>query len=91
MNGWTNRATWLIELWFNPESVADVQSAKEHFETAVDKVPDFLKDFIDSDVNWEELEEQFKEDEEEDEEEDEPEEWIMKQQVHFDEMNSYDE
>ena len=91
MNGWTNRATWLIELWFNPESVADVLSAKEHFETAIDKVPDFLKDFIDSDVNWEELEEQFKEDEEEDEEEDEPEEWIMKQQVHFDEMNSHDE
>ena len=87
MNGWTNRATWLIELWFNPESVADVLSAKEHFETAIDKVPDFLKDFIDSDVNWEELEEQFKEDEEENE----PEEWIMKQQVHFDEMNSHDE
>jgi hypothetical protein len=68
MNGWTNRATWLIELWFNPESVQDVQAAKEQFETEIEKLPDFLKDFIDSDVNWEELEEQFKEDEEVEEE-----------------------
>ena len=69
MNGWTNRATWLIELWFNPESVQDVQAAKEQFETEIEKLPDFLKDFIDSDVNWEELEEQFKEEEEVEEEE----------------------
>lgn len=66
-NGWTNRATWLINIWFNPESKADVQMAREAFEEAHDKCPDFIRDFIDTDINWEELESAF--DEEDDEEE----------------------
>lgn len=71
-NGWTNRATWLINVWFNPESKADVQSAREAFEEACDSadIPDFLKDFIDTDINWSELESHF-EDEDESDDEDE--------------------
>ena len=68
-NGWTNRATWLINVWFEPESKADVQSARKTLEDAIDQLPDFLRDFIDTDVNWEELESYFEEEEEEDEEE----------------------
>jgi hypothetical protein len=30
-NGWTNRATWLINVWFEPESREQVQMARETF------------------------------------------------------------
>lgn len=62
-NGWTNRATWLINVWFNPESRSDVQAARAAFEEACDspQIPDFLRDFIDTDINWGELESQFDE------------------------------
>ena len=68
-NGWTNRATWLVNVWFNPESKEDVQFAREQLEEAIDQLPDFLKDFVDTDINWGELESHF-----EDEDEEEPEE-----------------
>lgn len=58
-NGWTNRATWLVNVWFNPESREDVQYARETLEAAIDDLPDFLRDFVDSDINWNELENQF--------------------------------
>ena len=58
-NGWTNRSTWLISLWFNPESREDVQSARETFEDALGETPDFLRDFVDTDINWSELEDHF--------------------------------
>lgn len=64
-NGWTNRATWLVNVWFNPESKEDVQMARETLEEAIDNCPDFLRDFIDTDINWEELESHFEEEEEE--------------------------
>jgi hypothetical protein len=66
-NGWTNRATWLVNAWFNPESRADVEAARETLDDAIDSCPDFLRDFIDADINWDELLEHF-EDEDEDEE-----------------------
>lgn len=69
-NGWTNRATWLVNVWFNPESKDDVAMARETLESAIDELPDFLKDFVDTDINWDELEAHF-EDEESDEESDE--------------------
>jgi len=58
-NGWTNRATWLVNIWFNPESREDVQSARETFEEAIDDLPDFLRDFVDTDINWSELDDHF--------------------------------
>ena len=65
-NGWTNRATWLVNMWFEPQSKADVSMAREEFENTVDNLPAWLRDFVDQDINWEELEEHF-EDEDEDE------------------------
>ena len=65
-NGWTNRETWLVNLWFNPESREDVEAARYTLEEAVDNLPDFLRDFVSVDlVNWEELESHFEEEEEE--------------------------
>lgn len=55
-NGWTNRETWLINAWFNPESRLDVEVAKEHMESDIEALPGYLKDMIDVDcINWEEL------------------------------------
>jgi hypothetical protein len=64
-NGWTNRATWLVNVWFNPESASDVDLAKDTLEEAQDACPDFLRDFIDMDINWDELRAHFAEEEEE--------------------------
>jgi len=64
-NGWTNRATWLVNVWFNPESRSDVEMARETLESAIDDLPDFLKDFVDTDINWDELLEHFEDEESE--------------------------
>jgi hypothetical protein len=59
-NGWTNRATWLVNVWFNPESRADVESAKEAIEEAEEAMPDYMRDFLCTDeINWDELAEAF--------------------------------
>lgn len=69
-NGWTNRATWLVSVWFNPESKDDVESAKYCIEEAEENIPDFLKDFLCTDeINWDELESHFEDEEETDEDE----------------------
>jgi len=69
-NGWTNRETWLVNVWFNPESREDVQFARETLEEEESNLHGCLKDMSGLDrVNWEELESHFKEDEEEDEDE----------------------
>lgn len=70
-NGWTNRATWLVNVWFNPESKADVQFAREQLDEAIEAAPDFLRDFIDTDINWEELEAHFDDDDDDDDADDE--------------------
>ena len=60
-NGWSSRATWLVNVWFDPQSKADVESARGYFEDALNELPDFLRDFVDQDVNWDELMEHFDE------------------------------
>jgi hypothetical protein len=67
-NGWTNRATWLVNVWFNPEAKADVERARETLDEAIAAAPDFLRDFIDTDINWGELLHHFEEDEKDEEE-----------------------
>ncbi len=68
-NGWTNRATWLVNVWFNPESREDVESARYAIEEAEDALPDFMRDFLcTDDINWDELMEHFEEESEEVEE-----------------------
>lgn len=66
-NGWTNRATWLVNIWFNPESKDDVYMAQQTLEDAVNDLPDFLQDFVDTDINWEELLEHFEDEANEEE------------------------
>jgi hypothetical protein len=61
-NGWTNRATWLVNVWFNPESQDDVESARMAIEEAEDALPDYMRDFLcTNEINWDELLEQFNE------------------------------
>ena len=74
-NGWTNRETWLINVHYNPETVADVNDAKEDFENRLDILRESdptLQDFIyDCSINWQELRSSmaFMENEVDDEEE----------------------
>lgn len=69
-NGWTNRATWLVNVWGNPESRADVESLREMLEDQYNDLPDgILKDMLDlSEINWDELLEHFDEEEQDEEE-----------------------
>ena len=63
-NGWTNRETWLVSVWFNPDSRGDVEMARETIEQAYEDAPDFLRDFINIDaIDWDELISQFDDDE----------------------------
>ena len=63
-NGWTNRATWLVNVWFNPETREDVESARYTIEEATDAIPDFMRDFLCThEINWSELLEHFDADE----------------------------
>ena len=68
-NGWTNRETWLVNVWFNPESRTDVEYARETLEYQYNSMPDGpLKDMVTlSEVDWDELLDHFEEDEDQDE------------------------
>lgn len=67
-NGWTNRETWLVNVWFNPESKADVNAAREILEEQEDSLEGCLRDMSGlSRVNWEELLDVFEDEDEEDE------------------------
>lgn len=71
-NGWTNRATWLVNVWGNPESRDDVEMLRDMLQEQYDELPNgILKDMLDLDeINWEELLAHFDdEDEEQDDEE----------------------
>lgn len=70
-NGWTNRATWLVNVWGNPESLEDVESLRSMLEEQYDEMPNgILKDMLDmSDINWDELLGHFEEDEDSTEDE----------------------
>ena len=56
-NGWSNRETWLVNVWFNPESKSDVEFAREVLHEEYDNMPNgVLKDMIDINaINWDEL------------------------------------
>lgn len=59
-NGWTNRATWLVNVWFNPESREDVEHARYAIEEATESMPDYMRDFLcTNEINWEELSANF--------------------------------
>lgn len=69
-NGWTNRETWLVNVWFNPESKDDVFFAMETLQEQYDSMPNGpLKDMLDFDaINWKELLDCFNDDDGESEE-----------------------
>jgi hypothetical protein len=73
-NGWTNRETWLVNLyfeetlreWITENYVKDAFGLKEHFEEFLDdilgvgKLDNFLIDYLDfSLINYHELFEEF--------------------------------
>lgn len=59
-NGWNNRETWLVNIWFNPESSDDLYAIREMIESDYDNLPDYMKDFCDiGAINWEELHSHF--------------------------------
>lgn len=70
-NGWSNRETWLVNVWFNPENKADLDYARETIEDNYNAIPNGpLKDMIGiSLINWAELGSYFDEEENEEEEE----------------------
>lgn len=72
-NGWSNRETWLVNVWYNPETVDDVDGIQEMLEYEYDQIPNgVLKDMINlNDINWNELKSALDDDEDEDEGEDE--------------------
>ena len=35
-NGWTNRETWLINVWYNPETLEDLDYIREELDWAVE-------------------------------------------------------
>ncbi len=63
-NGWTNRETWLVNLWFGDswECADDVQAAREFMQEQIDQLESWIQDFIYLDaINWAELEEHARE------------------------------
>ena len=66
-NGWTNRVTWLIPLWFNPQTTADVDYLENELEADCfdlikshgdNMLADLVWDMVDfSQVNWQEIRE----------------------------------
>lgn len=69
-NGWSNRNTWLVNLWFNLESKDDIQSARATMEEDYESLSGIFRDMISLDsIDWDELESHF-DDEESDEDDD---------------------
>ena len=67
-NGWTNRETWLVNVWYNPESKEDIdyleETLEDEFYELVGGSANIYTDLIDFHViNWDELREHFDDDE----------------------------
>jgi hypothetical protein len=65
-NGWTNRETWLINVWYNPETLEDLDYIREELDWAVECLRadggivanNVLVDMLGiNEINWRELEE----------------------------------
>jgi hypothetical protein len=71
-NGWANRETWLVNVWYEPSTVSDVQFAREDIEDKVEALGGgIISDMLDiSVINWQELEDAMDEEEEDEEEDD---------------------
>ena len=58
-NGWSNRETWLVNVWFNPVTEDDLAMAESVLTEQYESMPEGpLRDMIDLDaINWGELRE----------------------------------
>ena len=64
-NGWTNRETWLVNLWYNPESIEDVEMIREHLEEEYNDIEGFWSDMISfHSIDWTDLKQHFQTEEE---------------------------
>ena len=59
-NGWSNRQTWLVNLWYNPESIEDVDYIKDMLESEYYDIDGFWGDMIDFNIiDWTQLRQHF--------------------------------
>ena len=64
-NGWTNRATWLINLWYEPNTTSDLDWIKEELEERASDLSNsenvcdkIMSDMLDLQaIDWDELKE----------------------------------
>jgi len=60
-NGWTNKETWLVNIWFNPMTREDVDVIENDLFSMINKAAPragILNDFLNmcqDEVNWAEL------------------------------------
>ena len=68
-NGWRNRETWLVNIWFNPVTKTDIDWIEEHLEDQYytsEALQGFWNDMIDFNaIDWDELRKAMEEEEEE--------------------------
>ena len=59
MNGWTNRETWVVNVWFNPETKEDVDYIEETLEDEFMDIHGMHGIYIDlmnfGSIDWNEL------------------------------------
>ena len=66
-NGWPNRETWLVNVWFDPCYKSDVHMIREHLEEQYENFEGFWLDMIDFNaIDWRRLEASQEEEEPED-------------------------
>tara|TARA_Y100001973_G_C5159546_1_gene312755 strand:- start:138 stop:347 length:210 start_codon:yes stop_codon:yes gene_type:complete len=65
-NGWPNRETWLVNVWFNPETKSDIDYLEEYLEEEYYKFQGFWQDMIwFNDIDWDRLREAMEDEDEE--------------------------
>ena len=68
-NGWRNRETWLVNIWYNPVTKSDIDWIQEHLEDQYytsEALQGFWNDMIDFNaIDWDELREAMEDEEEE--------------------------
>lgn len=73
-NGWSNKETWLVNVWFNPETRQEVRDIREMLQEELESkfgTSGFWADFVDLDlINWAELEESLDENDLDEDEDD---------------------
>lgn len=64
-NGWTNYETWLVNVTYDPQTVADVHMAREIIEENIEAIDNcFISSLLSvTSINWQELEDAMVEDE----------------------------